>query len=82
MPADDDSKCRNRLNFIWIFSITNCNKNLVSSKILECVKLGKIDELEQMVKRGASINEVDKSRDQFTPLHCAAYYGSLEVVIF
>ncbi len=35
-----------------------------------------------MVKRGASINEVDKSRDQFTPLHCAAYYGSLEVIYF
>ena len=34
-----------------------------------------------MVKRGASINEVDKSRDQFTPLHCAAYYGSLEVIL-
>jgi hypothetical protein len=70
-------------NFFFII-ITKVNKIFyvkVSSNILECVKTGKIDELEQMVKRGASINEVDKSRDQFTPLHCAAYYGSLEVAI-
>lgn len=50
----------------------------VTNTIFEAVKLGRIDELELILKRGVSINEVNESRDNFTPLHCACYYGALE----
>jgi ankyrin repeat protein len=53
----------------------------VSSAIFDAVKSGNYEKLEHVVKKGCSINEIDKTRDQFTPLHCAAYYGSLEVKI-
>ena len=44
----------------------------------EAVKNGDVLELENMVKRGASINEVD-NKDKFTPLHWAAHRGAIEV---
>ena len=34
------------------------------------------------IKRGSTLNEIEKTRDKFTPLHCAAYHGSLEVPIY
>ena len=34
--------------------------------------------LEQMVKNGASINEVEE-KEKFTPLHTACNFGALEV---
>ncbi|XP_071511559.1 ankyrin repeat domain-containing protein 42-like, partial [Diadema antillarum] len=43
----------------------------------DAVRNGDVLELEAMVKRGASMNEVD-SRDKFTPLHWAAHSGALE----
>ena len=44
------------------------------------VRTNNVKELELVVGRGASINEVDvHSDDKFTPLHWAAYAGSLEV---
>jgi hypothetical protein len=32
-----------------------------------------------MVKDGASINEIDGTKDKFTPLHWACHVGALEV---
>jgi hypothetical protein len=52
---------------------------LVVHDIFGCIKQGDIDRLENCVRRGALINDADKSRDKFSPLHYAAYYGSLEV---
>lgn len=45
----------------------------------EAVKSGDVKALESMVKEGASVNEIDDSRDRFTPLHWAACTGALEV---
>ncbi|RNA14408.1 ankyrin repeat domain-containing 42 [Brachionus plicatilis] len=50
----------------------------VNQKIFEFIKNADIENLENCIKRGTSINEVEKSRDRFSPLHCAAYFGSLE----
>jgi len=33
-----------------------------------------------MVKNGASVNELDTTKDHFTPLHWACHVGSLEVL--
>ena len=46
--------------------------------IHDAVRSGDVLELESMVKRGASINEVD-ARDKFTALHWASHCGALEV---
>lgn len=46
--------------------------------IFEAIKYGKIEDLEGNVRQGALINQVEKTRDKFTPLHTAAFYGSLE----
>ncbi|XP_072034713.1 ankyrin repeat domain-containing protein 42-like [Amphiura filiformis] len=43
----------------------------------DAVRSGDVLELESMIKRGASINEVD-ARDKFTPLHWACHCGALE----
>ena len=43
------------------------------------MKAGDVEELEGMVKDGASVNELDDTRDKFTPMHWAAYRGALEV---
>ncbi|CAF0768172.1 unnamed protein product [Brachionus calyciflorus] len=47
-------------------------------KIFEYIKNADIENLENCVKRGTSINEIEKNRDKFSLLHCAAYHGSLE----
>jgi hypothetical protein len=41
------------------------------------VRNGDVEELEMMVKSGASINEVD-GKDKFTPTHWACHAGALE----
>jgi len=46
--------------------------------IFDTIRQGNLEALENIVKRGASINEIEKSKDAFTPLHCACYFGSLE----
>lgn len=51
----------------------------MSKNIFDCIKEANVDELESVIKRGAGVNELEKSKDKFTPLHSAAYYGSLEV---
>jgi ankyrin repeat protein len=51
----------------------------VRRSIHDAVKAGDVKELETMVKDGASVNEIDSTRDRFTPLHWACYSGSLEV---
>ncbi|XP_054830100.1 ankyrin repeat domain-containing protein 42 [Eublepharis macularius] len=45
--------------------------------IHKAVKTGNVQQLEELVSSGASINEVDPIY-KFTPLHWAAYSGSLE----
>lgn len=50
--------------------------------IHDAVRENNVKELELIVSRGASVNEVDAhTDDKFTPLHWAAYTGSLEVRI-
>lgn len=48
--------------------------------IFDFIKEGVVDKVEKCVQNKASLNEHEKSKDKFTPLHCAAYYGSLEVM--
>lgn len=45
--------------------------------IHEAVRHGSIEQLTEMVKNGASVNEVDKTH-KFTPTHWACYVGALE----
>ncbi|KAK3092458.1 hypothetical protein FSP39_003038 [Pinctada imbricata] len=45
--------------------------------IHDAVKHGDVEELEAMVKNGASINEVE-DHDKFTPLHVSCNFGALE----
>lgn len=41
-----------------------------------------MEQVEECVKKGTKINEPEKTKDKFTPLHCAAYYGSLEASLY
>ena len=52
---------------------------LASYTIFDSIRQAKVEDLEVCIKRGSTINEIEKTRDKFTPLHCAAYHGSLEV---
>ena len=54
------------------------NEDKFSFTIFNCIREANVEKLENCVRRGADVNEIDKSRDKFSPLHCAAYYGSLE----
>ena len=47
--------------------------------IHDAVKAGDVVELELRVKSGCSLNQIDSPKTRFTPLHWAAYVGSLEV---
>ena len=53
----------------------------MSQTIFDCIKHAKVEDLERLVKQGSSLNEPQKTMDKFTPLHCAAYFGSLEVIL-
>lgn len=48
------------------------------TSVHEAVRAGDVEQLASMIKSGADINEVDLTH-KFTPLHCAAHSGSLEV---
>lgn len=48
------------------------------TSVHEAVKAGDVEQLASMIKSGTGINEVDLVH-KFTPLHCAAHCGSLEV---
>jgi Ankyrin repeats (many copies) len=48
-------------------------------RVHDAVKSGDMKELELMIKDGASVNEVDSTKDHFTPVHWACYAGTLEV---
>lgn len=48
------------------------------ASVHEAVKAGDVEQLSSMIKSGAGINDVDLLH-RFTPLHCAAHSGSLEV---
>ena len=43
------------------------------------MKNGDVNELEAMVKAGASVNELEDTKDRFTPMHWACHKGALEV---
>jgi hypothetical protein len=82
MPINEKEKCKFHemlKNCLSFSCVSNVLIFIVSQSIFEFIKTGKVEELEDCVKRGASINEIEKTRDKFSPLHCAAYYGSLEV---
>ena len=46
--------------------------------IHDTVKNGDTSELEAMVKDGASVNELENTKDRFTPMHWACHKGALE----
>lgn len=50
-----------------------------SPNIFDFIKECNVEKVEECVKTGVKINEPEKTKDKFTPIHCAAYYGSLEV---
>ncbi|XP_064638781.1 ankyrin repeat domain-containing protein 42-like isoform X2 [Lineus longissimus] len=52
-------------------------RKTVYGNIHDAVRNGDVEELEMMVKSGASINEVD-GKDKFTPTHWACHAGALE----
>ncbi|XP_060091317.1 ankyrin repeat domain-containing protein 42 [Heteronotia binoei] len=56
---------------------TDIQKKARFHSIHKAVKTGNVRQLEELVKSGASINEVDPIY-KFTPLHWAAHSGSLE----
>ena len=53
---------------------------VIYKNIHDAVRHGDVEEMEMMVKQGASINEVD-DHDKFTPVHWACHVGALEVII-
>ena len=57
-------------------------RNLRYASIHEAVCQGDVNELEAMVKEGASVNEIDDTKDRFTPMHWACHKGALEVSTF
>ncbi len=64
---------------ILVYSVTLTARQLRYSSIHEAAKNGDVEVLEAMVKEGASINEIDTTKDKFTPMHWACYRGALEV---
>lgn len=46
--------------------------------IHEAVCAGDVAQVEAMVRDGASVNELEDSRDRFTPMHWACHKGALE----
>ena len=63
--------------FVWFVSVAR--RSFKYHNIHEAVCHGEVEELEAMVKDGASINEIDSSKDRFTPTHWACHKGALEV---
>ena len=51
------------------------------TSVHEAVRNGDFRELEAMIKAGASVNEVDSTKDKFTPIHWACHKGALEVSV-
>ncbi len=62
----------------WLFALV-ARRDYKYTCIHDAVKNGDVRELEAMVKAGASVNEVDNTKDRFTPLHWACHRGALEV---
>ena len=63
------------------FLISAARRDRSFASVHEAVKNGDVGELEAMVKNGASVNEIDNTKDRFTPLHWACHRGALEVNI-
>ena len=63
-------------NFL-IFTIDSKTKHNCKS-INEAVRIGDVEQLEDFVKNGASINELDITT-KMTPVHWACFTGALEV---
>ena len=64
---------------INLFDHVTARRSFKYHNIHEAVCHGEVEELEAMVKDGASINEIDSSKDRFTPTHWACHKGALEV---
>lgn len=62
-----------------LLSFLAAKRNFRYSNVHEAVCHGDVSELEAMVKDGASVNEIDDTRDRFTPMHWACHRGALEV---
>lgn len=62
-------------HFPFLFTFTLGQKLL---SVHDAVRSGNVLELEAMVKRGGSLNELD-AENKFTPLHWACHSGALEV---
>ncbi|CAF1504948.1 unnamed protein product [Rotaria sordida] len=60
--------------------LTKKSKDKQASKtIYDIIRTNNVKELELIVGRGASVNDIDaRNDDKFTPLHWAAHAGSLE----
>lgn len=50
------------------------------SGIFEAVKKGELDVLEESIRGGASVNQIDHSVHKFTPLHIAGQHSNLQCV--
>nr|XP_039250501.1 ankyrin repeat domain-containing protein 42-like [Styela clava] len=55
----------------------NGKRDIRYTSIHDAVMHGSIKQLEEMVKNGASVNEVEP-KYKFTPVHCACYAGAVE----
>ncbi len=62
-----------------LFAFFPARRDAKYSSIHDAVRNGDVRELEAMVKNGASVNEVDSTKDKFTPVHWACHRGALEV---
>lgn len=47
--------------------------------IFDYIKEGDVEKMKECVEKGTKINDHEKTKDKFTPLHTAVFYGSLEV---
>jgi len=63
---------------LFYYSSLAVKKKQNYTSVHEAVKAGDVEQLASMIKSGAGINKVDLIH-KFTPLHCAAHSGSLEV---
>ncbi|OAF66576.1 Hypoxia up-regulated protein 1 [Intoshia linei] len=55
-------------------------KSPIKLNIFDAAKAGNIQQLKKFLNDGFNINEKEKSRQQFTPLHWACHQGHLEAV--
>ena len=67
------------LFLVFFFLSEFAVKTSTYKTIHEAVKKGDVEAVASMVKDGASVNELQDTKDRFTPVHWACYKGALEV---